>query len=292
MKHAQLEHRGDSIPLPRGRHVIGRGLRCRLRFNDSAVSRRHVRLEVTRDEVTAVDLESTNGTLVNGERLDAVRRLVDGDVLRIGSREIRVTIADEDEYDEEATETRSGDSWPGLAGDLDATPAGGLKALDTSSVEIHDQLPAEHTCPRCRSQVPIDQASCSSCGYEWPAGRPTSVTQRIRLDASERRRAPRLEVAIPVIYASEWLSVDAVARDVSLSGLFIGSDLLDEVETPCRVTLLADGWQALTFDGVVRRVVQAQAGEGGRPPGMGIEFNWRDDERRVSLQGLLERLER
>lgn len=56
---------------------------------DNFASARHARFEAVRDTVSLVDLGSTNGTFVNGERIDGRRRLRDGDVVKIGETELR-----------------------------------------------------------------------------------------------------------------------------------------------------------------------------------------------------------
>ena len=56
---------------------------------DEFASARHVRIEPRRDGVWVHDLGSTNGTFVNGVRLDRPRKLVDGDLVRIGETELR-----------------------------------------------------------------------------------------------------------------------------------------------------------------------------------------------------------
>ena len=56
---------------------------------DEFASARHARVETRRDGVWILDLGSTNGTWVNGERMDGRRRLHDGDVVRIGETELR-----------------------------------------------------------------------------------------------------------------------------------------------------------------------------------------------------------
>jgi FHA domain len=56
---------------------------------DEFASARHVRIEPRSDGVWVLDLGSTNGTFVNGERLEAARRLAPGDVVRIGETELR-----------------------------------------------------------------------------------------------------------------------------------------------------------------------------------------------------------
>jgi pSer/pThr/pTyr-binding forkhead associated (FHA) protein len=56
---------------------------------DDYASARHARVESRRDGVWILDLGSTNGTWVNGERMDGRRRLRAGDVVRIGKTELR-----------------------------------------------------------------------------------------------------------------------------------------------------------------------------------------------------------
>ena len=56
---------------------------------DDFASARHARVESQRDGVWILDLGSTNGTFVNGERMDGRHRLHSGDVVRIGQTELR-----------------------------------------------------------------------------------------------------------------------------------------------------------------------------------------------------------
>jgi hypothetical protein len=64
--------------------VIGRGTDVDLRLTDTGVSRRHAELKVEPDGVTLVDLQSTNGTSVNGRMVDRAR-LHDGDRISFGT---------------------------------------------------------------------------------------------------------------------------------------------------------------------------------------------------------------
>jgi pSer/pThr/pTyr-binding forkhead associated (FHA) protein len=57
---------------------------------DEFASAHHARLEALRDGVWLVDLGSTNGTHVNGARIDGRRRLRTGDVVRVGDTELRL----------------------------------------------------------------------------------------------------------------------------------------------------------------------------------------------------------
>ena len=56
---------------------------------DEFASSRHARIEAQPDGVWIFDLGSTNGTYVNGNRIDGSHRLEDGDVVRIGATELR-----------------------------------------------------------------------------------------------------------------------------------------------------------------------------------------------------------
>ena len=56
---------------------------------DEFASAHHARIEAGRDGVWILDLNSTNGTFVNGARLDGRRRLREGDVVQIGDTELR-----------------------------------------------------------------------------------------------------------------------------------------------------------------------------------------------------------
>jgi pSer/pThr/pTyr-binding forkhead associated (FHA) protein len=56
---------------------------------DEFASGHHARIESQRDGVWILDLGSTNGTFVNGSRLDGRRKLREGDVVQIGDTELR-----------------------------------------------------------------------------------------------------------------------------------------------------------------------------------------------------------
>ena len=73
---------GQVIPVGDGL-VVGRGDRSTLRVMDRSVSREHARMFVLAGQVALADLGSTNGTYVNGVRIQrAVLQL--GDMVRIG----------------------------------------------------------------------------------------------------------------------------------------------------------------------------------------------------------------
>src|SRR4051794_17401983 len=68
----------ERIPLWTGTVVIGRVPPAEIMLRDAAVSRAHCRIELEGDEVRVTDLRSTNGTFVDGERIEGTRDLRDG----------------------------------------------------------------------------------------------------------------------------------------------------------------------------------------------------------------------
>jgi pSer/pThr/pTyr-binding forkhead associated (FHA) protein len=56
---------------------------------DEFASVHHARIEPRRDGVWVEDLESTNGTFVNGIKLSRPQKLTPGDVIRVGETDLR-----------------------------------------------------------------------------------------------------------------------------------------------------------------------------------------------------------
>ena len=75
----------DSAPI-----TLGRGAQNDLTLDsDEFASARHARIEPRRDGVWVEDVGSTNGTYVNGARITKPRALRPGDVIRVGSTDLR-----------------------------------------------------------------------------------------------------------------------------------------------------------------------------------------------------------
>lgn len=84
-------HEADSFLVGRSRHA-------HLRFNadaDRGISRTHFLLDIRPPQCIITDLDSRNGTFVNGKRIDQVD-LADGDHIRVGKSVIRLAISWED----------------------------------------------------------------------------------------------------------------------------------------------------------------------------------------------------
>ena len=81
---------GTIFELDSAALTIGRGGQNDVPIEDDEfASARHARFEPRRDGVWVQDRGSTNGTFVNGARLDRPRRLTPGDVVRVGESDFK-----------------------------------------------------------------------------------------------------------------------------------------------------------------------------------------------------------
>jgi DNA-binding winged helix-turn-helix (wHTH) protein len=86
----ELVWKKQSLPLTDGVHLAGRDDACALAIDASTVSRHHARITVVSRAATIEDLDSTNGTHVNGTRISGPTRLSLGDELSLGSELLQV----------------------------------------------------------------------------------------------------------------------------------------------------------------------------------------------------------
>jgi len=75
----------DSMPV-----TLGRSSDSDMNLgDDDFASANHARVEPRRDGVWVEDVGSTNGTFVNGIKLERPRKLTNGDVIRVGETDLR-----------------------------------------------------------------------------------------------------------------------------------------------------------------------------------------------------------
>lgn len=71
------------FPIRSSVALLGRNPDCEIHLNNSSVSRRHARIFHDERGFTIEDLQSSNGTLLNGEALTERKRLFNGDAIQI-----------------------------------------------------------------------------------------------------------------------------------------------------------------------------------------------------------------
>jgi pSer/pThr/pTyr-binding forkhead associated (FHA) protein len=86
--------RGQRFPVTQEDVTIGREKDNTIVVPSESASRRHARIFSSGGSHVLVDLESTNGTLLNGKTI-AEQTLRNGDVIRVGSTVLRYGIEDE-----------------------------------------------------------------------------------------------------------------------------------------------------------------------------------------------------
>ncbi len=109
------------IPLEREAVILGRALEADVRINDTKVSRQHARIKTIVDSESnetkylLTDLDSRNGTLLNGEKI-AEATLQNGDKIIVGEHILRFELFDEidREYQHQIRRLLSHDDLTGL----------------------------------------------------------------------------------------------------------------------------------------------------------------------------------
>src|SRR5688500_15577931 len=92
LKILQGSNAGNEIKVPVPKCLIGRGDECNLRPQSDAISRRHCVIITTDHDVSVRDLNSRNGTYVNGERIAEDTVLLNGDLLKVGPLEFEMLV--------------------------------------------------------------------------------------------------------------------------------------------------------------------------------------------------------
>lgn len=91
----RLRYLQHDLELNEGTFAVGRNASCQLSLDDPLVSRRHAIFEVGAGGVTVEDLNSRNGVIVNGHRIESKVSLNIGDRILIGSQELTLLSARE-----------------------------------------------------------------------------------------------------------------------------------------------------------------------------------------------------
>lgn len=124
-------HAGKTLPLKPGRNMVGRAPHCEVLVPSKSVSKEHATIEVYNDKIIITDLDSRNGTFINGIQIKS-HRLQPGE--KISFFDILVEIGKKPKPAQKATVTE----LPPPARPSDTPPLyGGNLAYDQN----HDQNP-------------------------------------------------------------------------------------------------------------------------------------------------------
>lgn len=135
-----LRYRGTRFPVRRGEYILGRSPYCSIVVSNALASRQHCAVRLTSEGLVIVDLNSRNGTLVNGTRLEGERHITAGDVIRIGSDSIEVLVADSPAERRSAKRGERHDTLDRLDLDsgLEPSVAGPISLEEDSSTYTHN----------------------------------------------------------------------------------------------------------------------------------------------------------
>lgn len=187
---------GKNMSLPEGKAIVlGRNRDVDLPLNDPKLSRRHCQIIATLNGCVITDMGSTNGTYVNGNRLDAEKplELIEFDRIVLGDTEIELYLS---EPGEKILAVSSDDNMPIVRINDDSSPLNkavgppptqsSMNAVDVPSTasphesemelnvdpdpllaalyEMNLPLPPEPPLPSGSQPLKNEPAYCSYCG--------------------------------------------------------------------------------------------------------------------------------
>lgn len=138
---------GRAIAIKRNKLLIGRAEQCDVRPLSEEVSRRHCAITVGPTEVWVEDLGSRNGTFVNGSKITERTKVVDGDIVRVASLELKVSctapVAQAGGSEDDVSRWLMADDQPAGMSDTtrSLTSTSDDPAADSSSSSIHAAVP-------------------------------------------------------------------------------------------------------------------------------------------------------
>lgn len=166
-----------SAPLPEGRTVFGRAESCEVTLDNEAVSTHHLEISARGGALLATDLDSSNGTVLNGAALDRPRRLRNGDVLQVGP--FRLEIAFPPQLRHESTVAASAQ----------------MPDLTDEERSIARALVAPYRDPGVKAGRPATRAEVAAAlnvSERTVQRRLDTLAMKLKVDPDARRERPRL----------------------------------------------------------------------------------------------------
>lgn len=174
-----VHYKGEEVEV-QGAVTIGRGSSAGISFNNSHISREHARLFVSSGNLWLLDLNSANGTFVNGKRLRGGCRLFHGDELSFDQLAMQVI-----GHGQDLTPTRKRDST-----DLVSPLVGSNPALDPIDGTIEMSA---ITLPEALDAPEPESAGCFLVGQSAPV---SGKVFALRFGTTTIGREPSAEISI------------------------------------------------------------------------------------------------
>src|SRR5258708_5187528 len=151
------------IPLPRTLLSIGRDPSNDLVLPDAMVSRRHAVIEYRGNQFYLRDCNSSNGSVVNGDRVSE-RSLRDGDLLAIGTA--RLLFREDLQIEDPGAKVVQHPSVPHLQCPSCQTAyrKGDLFCRECGVQLAQPSGPPKAVCASCGTAVPLPARFCNACG--------------------------------------------------------------------------------------------------------------------------------
>ncbi|MBI3932683.1 MAG: FHA domain-containing protein [Acidobacteria bacterium] len=150
------------IPLPRTLLSVGRDPSNDLVLPDAMVSRRHAVIELRGSQYYLRDCNSSNGSLVNGDRVSE-RSLRDGDLVAIGTA--RLLFRDDPDVEEVGSKVVQHPSSARLqCPNCNADYRKGDVFCRQCGAQVAPHVPPRVLCTACGTAVPMPARFCNACG--------------------------------------------------------------------------------------------------------------------------------
>lgn len=191
------------IDLPKADLSIGRDPTNDVVIADALVSRRHARIVYDGREYLFQDCESSNGSLLNGDRVSE-RKLADGDVLWLGASRLLFRAP------EIAVEGNLAKVIQHPSSQRMRCPAcdHAFQAGDVFCRHCGATLEAEQAvslCASCNARVVGPARFCNACGDSLAPRAGRSLAYQRRLDRAERAETSALDLNLPAASAEKRL---------------------------------------------------------------------------------------
>ncbi|MDQ2747204.1 MAG: FHA domain-containing protein [Acidobacteriota bacterium] len=158
MADAKLKYDGNEITLGQGITTLGRTTDNTVAFpSDSNISRFHAEIEWRDGDFWLIDLNSSNGTKLNGETVKSDKRLADGDEITLGGSS-QATFSNSDQSKQSETPAAGRREEPAVAADVENT---GETAETAAGNEEYAVVADEKPVPKSRMPLMLGLAGAT-----------------------------------------------------------------------------------------------------------------------------------